>query len=415
MRWADRHGRSWRASNDHKAQKGYGPRMRWGKRLGSLAKIGLLSLALVAIGGCWSREELNDRTFIAALLVDRTEEGETEVSAVFILPNRLTSGMSGPSSTQKPYTLISRKGRDVAEAIQHMQDDLPRSVTWGQMRIIIIGDRYARSDMKPLFDHLIRAPEFRLRVYMFYYNGIAKNLLQMESIFERFPSEIWREAAHIKRLPPVTLRDLFYSQWNNFSDGYIPELSLHQVKQPTEKKPVHLTGIRGAALIKNAKVIGRFNQRETQGILLIRERIRDLVLTVNLPDGNGLFSARLFDVHPRTNSYRQGDRVIVNVEIEANADLMSIQPRIDLHDPANIRLLEQALNRELQDLAESAFERARRSKADVFQWSEYVEYKYPSLWKAWSDRLRDNLAMNLEARFVPRVQLRSTGISRSSN
>lgn len=388
--------------------------MRWGKQCGNLAKIGLLSLAFIATSGCWSREELNDRTFITALLVDRTEEGETEVSAVFILPNRLTSGMSGPSSTQKPFTLISRKGRDVAEAIQHMQEDLPRTVTWGQMRIIIIGDRYARSGMKPLFDHLLRAPEFRLRVYMFYYNGIAKNLLRMDSIFERFPSEIWREAAHIKRLPPVTLRDLFYSQMNNFGDGYIPELSLHKTEQPTESKPVHWSGIRGAALMKNAKVIGRFNEEETQGILLIRERIRDIILTVRLAESGGLFSARLFDVHPRTNSFRQGERVIINVEIEATADLMSIQPSIDLHDPANIRLLEQALNRQVQDLAESAFERARRSKADVFQWSEYVEYKYPSLWQAWSDRPRDNLAMNLEARFVSRVQLRSTGVSRSS-
>lgn len=385
-------------------------RLRLGNRW---LKIGLLSLSLIAIGGCWSKEELNDRTFITALLVDLTDEGETEVSALFTLANRISSGLSNPSPTQKPFTLITRKGRDVAEAIEHMQDDLPRSVTWGQMRIVIIGDKYARSGMDPLFDHLLRAPEFRLNAYMFYYNGIVKELAKTETLFERFPSEMWREAAHAKRLPPVRIRDLLYSKWNNFGDGYIPELSLRTLRPPTETKPVQLSGIRGAALMKDAKVIGRFDENETQGLLLIHERVRDLILTTRLP-GDGLFSARLFDITPHTTSYRQGDRVTILVDIEANADLMSIQSGPDLHDPANIRLIERALNQQVEQMADSAFERARRSKADVFQWSEHVKYKYPSLWRAWSDRPRTNMAMNMEARFVANVRLRSTGVSRSS-
>ncbi|MFD0672922.1 Ger(x)C family spore germination protein [Cohnella sp. GCM10027633] len=365
-----------------------------------------------SLTGCWSKEELNDRTFIATLLVDRTDEGETEISALFMLPNRISAGLA-PTPSEKPYTVVTSKGRDVAEAIQNIQDDLPRSVNWGQMRVIIVGDKFARAGMDALFDHLVRAPDFRLRVFVFYYNGLAKNLAKLETVFERTPAEIWREAAHIKRVPPVTIRDLLYSYWNNLGDGYLPELDMRTLKPPSEDKPIKWSGIGGAALMKDAKVVGRFEADEMKGILLLEDRVREMIVTTDLPDG-GLLSARLFDVKPYTTSYRQGGSVRIRVSIDATADLMSIQSGYDLKDPKNIAKLEQALDMRLRELAESAIERADSHRADVFQWSEFVKYKYPALWKEWTPRLRENLAMNLEAEIVPRVHLRSTGVNRSS-
>ncbi|MFC5530823.1 Ger(x)C family spore germination protein [Cohnella yongneupensis] len=377
-------------------------------------KISLLTLSLLFVAGCWSKEELNDRTFITTLLVDRTDAGETEVSALFILPNRLSAGLS-PSPNEKPYTLVTRTGRNVAEAIQKLQEELSRSVNWGQMRVIVIGDKYARAGMAPLFDYLLRAPDFRLRVFVFYFDGLVKDLAKLDTIFERSPAEIWREAAHTQRVPPVTIRDLLYSQWNNLGDGFIPELDLHTVKLPTETKTVHWSGIGGAALMKDAKIVSKFTKDETKGILLLTNRIRELIVTANLPDNKGEpFSARLFGIKPYTRAVRQGDRVLIRVDIEAEGDLMSIHDGFDLEKPANIVKLEKALSLKLRELAESAVEQARRNKSDAFQWSEYVKYESPALWREWSDDLRDQLTMNISADIRVHVHLRSTGVNRSS-
>lgn len=375
-------------------------------------RVGLSIAICLLSAGCWSKEELNDRVFITTLLVDRTDDGMTQISALFMLSNRISAGLA-PSPNEKPYTIVSNTGRDVAEALQRVQDDLPRSVNWGHMRVIVIGDKYARAGIDALLDYLVRAPDFRLRVFVFYYNGLAKNLAKLETAFERFPTEIWREIAHIKRVPPVTIRDLLYSHWNNLRDGYLPELNLRSVKPPTENKQIRRSGIGGAALIKDAKVVGRFDDDETKGIFLLQKRVPEMIVTTKLPDG-GLLSARLFNVKPHTIAVRIGGSVRIRVSIEGKADVMSIQSGYNLTNPRDIITLEQALDLRLRELAESAIKRAERYKADTFQWSEYVKYKYPVLWKEWSSDLRKNLTANLETEITAHIHLRSTGASLSS-
>ncbi|RIE02516.1 hypothetical protein [Cohnella faecalis] len=63
----------------------------------------LTPVFLLGITGCWSKEELNDRTFAMAMMVDLTDEGKTELSMLFYLPNRLSTGVSASNSLQKPF------------------------------------------------------------------------------------------------------------------------------------------------------------------------------------------------------------------------------------------------------------------------------------------------------------------------
>lgn len=370
-------------------------------------------LAMAGLTGCWSKQELNDRTFVASLLVDMDEQGRTEISTLFLLPNRISSGLNAPPGGERPFVSLTGKGRDITEAFQQIQKDLPRTVSWGQMRTIIVGDRYARAGMTPLFDFLIRATDFRFRVYMFYFNGEARNITMLTPVFERFPTEIWRESAHTRHLPPVNIRDLLYSQWNNLGDAYIPELRLKELNVLTEDKPVHWSGIGGAAIMKNNAVIGSFTADETMGVTFMKSRTPELMLTAKVREPEGLFSVRLVDIKQSTRAERRGNKVLIHVSIDGKADLVSIQSKLDLHDPASMRKLERALNMRIRDLAQSAADKAQNEQADVFQWSEYVKYKYPSLWRGWAGQTRENLFGSMKPVIHARILLRTPGISHS--
>lgn len=377
--------------------------------------LGLSAALPLLLSGCWSKQELNDRSFVSTLMIDRTEEGLTEVSAMFLLPNRVTTGLTSSTTSQKPYALVSGRGRDIAEAFQRFQRDLPRYVTWGHMQVIIVGDRYARAGLDPLLDFLVRMPDFRLRVYVYYFDGEARDLSRVSSLFERFPTEIWREFAHMKQAPPVQSRELLYAQWNNLGDGYLPGLNLRHKDIPTEREGVEWSGVAPAAMIKDNKVTDLFTEEETTGVLLLNSRVPETVFTVPIPGpGNGLASARLVDVKQRTGSSRRGDRVTVRTHIRAEADLITIQSALDLTEPVSIRKIERAIEERLRELATAAARKARAHQADAFQWSEYVKYGYPSLWKRWSGSLRENLAENVVPQIDVRVHLRNTGESRSS-
>nr|WP_281423101.1 Ger(x)C family spore germination protein [Paenibacillus oenotherae] len=373
-----------------------------------------LGLACMLLSGCWSKQELNDRSFISTLIIDLNEEGATEVSALFLLPNRISTGLQSNTAGQKPYVLVTGTGRNIPEAFHDFQRDLPRNVTWGQLSVIIIGDRYARAGLAPLFDFLVRSTEFRLRVNVFYYKGVARNLSKLAPIFERFPTEIWRETAHTRRTPPVRIRDMLYSYWNNLGDGYLPELNLKMNNLLTENKKVPWSGIGGAAILKNGKVIDRFTEEETEGVLLLTTDVNELLVTGQMPDDGGLVSARLIDVKHKVKAVRRGDEVDIRVAVTADADLMSIQSNLDLGRPSNLRIIEQALQEQLLKKAQAAIDRARKRRVDAFQWSEYVKYKYPSLWQQWSKHPRSNLTEKMKPEIDVRIRLRNTGVSRST-
>lgn len=373
----------------------------------------LITVIPTGLTGCWSKQELNDRTFVSTMLVDLNEDGQTEVSTLFMLPNRISNGLNSNSVNEKPFVSISGKGSDIAEALQHIQAELPRSVTWGQMQVIVIGDRFARAGLTPLFDHLIRATDFRLPIYVFYFNGIARNLAKLESVFERFPTEIWRETAHTKRVPPIRIRDLLYAQWNNLGDSYIPELTLRDLKLLTEAKSVKWSGVGGAAIMKNGAVTGRFTNEEAMGILMLKNRIPEMIITGKLPNKE-VFSARLIDVKHRTRAIRNGDRVTFQTTIQAKADLISIESNMNLNDQANIAIVERAVSDRIRQLVQLATEKAQDNEADVFQWSELVKYKYPMLWQQWAEDPRELMFTHIDSEFHIHVVLRSTGISRSA-
>jgi spore germination protein KC len=382
------------------------------KRL--VVTLGLIAMVTMGLTGCWSKQELNDRTFVSTMLVDLNENGQTEVSTLFMLPNRISNGVNSNSVNQKPFVSVSGKGSDVAEALQHIQAELPRSVTWGQMQVIVIGDRFARAGLTPLFDHLIRATDFRLPIYVFYFNGIARNLAKLETVFERFPTEIWRETAHTKRVPPIRIRDLLYAQWNNLGDAYIPELSLRDLKLLSEAKTVKWSGVGGAAIMKNGVVTGKFTNEEAMGILILKNPIAEMIITGQLPDQGGVFSARLIDVKHRTRAIRSGSRVAIRVSIQARADLISIESNLNLSSPESIQLVEKAVNDRVQQMVQSAADKAQDHEADVFQWSELVKYKYPGMWQEWAESPRKMMFTHIDPEFHVHVIMRSTGVSRSA-
>lgn len=376
--------------------------------------LGLITAVPTGLTGCWSKQELNDRTFVSTMLVDLNEDGQTEVSTLFMLPNRISNGLNSNNVNQKPFVSISGKGSDVAEALQHIQAELPRSVAWGQMQVIVIGDRFARAGLTPLLDHLVRATDFRLPIYVFYFNGIARNLAKLESVFERFPTEIWRESAHTKRVPPIRIRELLYAQWNNLGDSYIPELTLRDLKLLTEAKTVKWSGVGGAAIMKNGAVTGRFTNEEAMGILIMKNQIPEINITGKLPNEKGVFSARLIDVKHRTRAIRSGNRVTIQVSIQARADLISIESNMNLSATENVTIVERAVSDRIRQLVQSAAEKAQDHQADVFQWSELVKYKYPGMWQAWAENPREMMFTHTDPEFQIHVVLRSTGISRSA-
>ncbi|MDG0811683.1 hypothetical protein OMP40_21655 [Cohnella rhizosphaerae] len=104
------------------------------------------SLLVLPLSGCWSKVELNDRSFITSAYIDLGEGPDEIVLTIDSpLPNRM--GAIGNTDTApqrgRSYTSNTAAGATIPEALDKIQNDLTRQLTWGQTRAVVVSADFA--------------------------------------------------------------------------------------------------------------------------------------------------------------------------------------------------------------------------------------------------------------------------------
>ncbi|OXM85138.1 Ger(x)C family spore germination protein [Paenibacillus rigui] len=361
-------------------------------------------LAVLPLAGCWSKEEFNDRAFVTLMLVDRTPSGLTELSIGFFLPNRLAPGQGQPMSKEKPFALVNRTGRDLAEAYQHVQKEVPRKVTWGALRVIIVSGAYAEHGLQPLLDFILRISDIRLKAFLYQINGKAQKVGGITPIFERFPSEIIREFSHMELLPCTTIKDVLYAHYN-YGDSFIPQLSLTDKKMNSENQKVgSWLGTKGAVLIRNGKQTAEFTREQTRGIQWMTEKVKNMILTFASPTDGKPISIRIANLKQTLTIEQADDRIDVHIGIQSAGDLISTESSANLSDLTVLTQIQQAAADQIKTETMDVLKQTIAHHADLFHIGNQILWKYPELWKRIKDHWRDYYAEHTD--FHAEVELR---------
>lgn len=115
---------------------------------------------ILPLSGCWDRKEVNELALVMAKAIDLTPDNRVLVSVHVAIPSRVggaQTGMGGGSGG-KSFFMISATGRSVSEADANVQKKLPRQLYLPHLRIILIGDRMAKTGMMDILDHFGRNP-----------------------------------------------------------------------------------------------------------------------------------------------------------------------------------------------------------------------------------------------------------------
>lgn len=117
--------------------------------------------------GCWDREEVNSLAIVTSAGFDRTKDGAVELTLEIAAPRMKQSGkaQSGDKKEGGGQTIIrTAVGKTAAEAQGRLQMMLPRTIYWGQLQLVVVGEALAKNGLREQFDYLVRDNEIRLRV-----------------------------------------------------------------------------------------------------------------------------------------------------------------------------------------------------------------------------------------------------------
>ncbi|MEO3947866.1 Ger(x)C family spore germination protein [Gorillibacterium sp. CAU 1737] len=331
--------------------------------------------------GCWDRRELNAISLVLALGIDQ-EKDQCKVSAQVVIPSSVKSKQSNNGNTVVVYTSTAPT---LFEAIQKLSQTSPREIYISQLRMLILGEEYARNGITESVEMLTRHPSVRSDFFI----AIAK---------EHRAEELLRVPSRLESVPANSLYSNLLTTTDNWAvsakvtvdklaqqlatEGVEPVLPALELQQKDSRSPplIKLTGL---GVIKGDRLVGWLNEQESRGYNYIMNLVQSSTGHVTF-ENNGLISLRVLRTTTKKKVSLSKKTPVVHVRVKMIDTITEIlRVPLDLSKPEEIAKLEKKCNertifvmRKAQDAAQ------RRFQADIFGFGKLIHETNPKAWKS---------------------------------
>lgn len=416
----------------------------------------LLIIPLIFSGGCYDRVELNALAVADMMAIDLSEDGMLRVSIQFVVPAELANpGGTGPSGGQRdPFYTIEAIGATLPDAFAKIQARLPRRLFTSHIRVIVLGEEFARSGITPVFDSLTRMRELRITADVVATRGEGRALLLASPRLGRLPSAALTDLLYQRIVPHRNIREVALALATEGVDPFMPVVELtRRIETELEEgiRPEEFE-ISGVAVFRGDRLAGFTSLAEARGLAWLVNEAPFSTATISWPppgenDGAPVKPSDLSEAEraiqkefpPGTGPERPGGelrepnqisplvirgrverrarvedgRIRIEIDVEVTDDIITNQAGLDFTDPAVVPALEKALADDLEGRMRTMLRLAQEVfQADVFGFGVLVYRAHPQVWRS-VKRDWHTLFSQLEVDIAIKPRIRRTGLTNS--
>ncbi|MFP3122045.1 Ger(x)C family spore germination protein [Ectobacillus funiculus] len=382
-----------------------------------MRKLGILVICwiiLFALTGCWSRVEINDIAIVTATAIDKMRDGKIRITLQVAIPKKLGPvGTGGSDGGMETTMLISETGENVMDASRKLQEKFPRRIFFSHSRNLIIGERAAKEGVYPILSFFARGREARLRGFILFSKGEAARILKPAPNIERYTSEAIREEVKTG-IGLRTMQKDFIDMLT--TEGIAPVAAQVAIKSAEKgKKNSGLSpAIIGTAVFRQDKLVGWMDDGDTRGVLWLRNEVEKATIAVTVPKekGGGKIGVQLLTGKTRVKPVLEQGKVMMKVNVRAEAELFENGSGLDLGDPKVLQYVQNLLERDVKKRMRSALYKAQKElHADIFGFGNSLYRTYPKVWKEQFKKQWDEEFSKLEVSITPRISIVRIGLS----
>jgi spore germination protein KC len=357
-----------------------------------------------------------------AAAIDQAAEKDKIIFTIQVVnPSAMKKAPEGGGvGTARPFFIAASSGFILGDAERHLYAHVTRPIFWQHMRVLIISEDLARTNLASIVDYLDRVAAFRRKMLLLVTPGKARDALALEEPVEKLSGQAIYNLAregfkHSQAYYPSDINDFLKAL---SIKGIEPVLARLEINRPKEPEPTpaidkqddnkgelpETLEMSGSAVFKTEKMVGWLNSEETKGLLWVRGKAKNVMLVLKYPgskDKEELISI----ISQRVNSSIRPElingklQMTVDIKTEGRISGQSFTTR-DPSKPENIKLLDQQYAGSIKRQVRQALTRAQgKYNADVFGFGLAVSRKYPKLWKGlgpkWDDQFR-RLGVNIK-------------------
>ncbi|MFP3509788.1 Ger(x)C family spore germination protein [Peribacillus sp. SIMBA_075] len=332
------------------------------------------------LSGCWDRVEITDLAIVTAAAIDKKGNDQIELSVQVFIPSSIASGggQGGSSQGGSGATTMVRyeKGANISDALSRLQSKLPRKIFWGHCKVFVFGEKLAKEGVQEQLDFLLRHPQPREKANVYVSQGKAKPILESLPPLENYSGEVLRELSDLHIGMLVTLQDLDEMLTGKPQAAVIPFIKI----LPPGKGQTKLQGIPyivGSAVFKKDKMTGTMTEKETRGLLWLRDEIESYTVTLQPKGVKGEISLNPVTAKVKIIPQIINDKWKLLVKVNTEGAVIQNGTNLDLSSPKSLKMAERAFQKDIEKRIELAFLNTQHKKSDILGLGKDFYRKYP--------------------------------------
>lgn len=360
---------------------------------------------MALLTGCWDQREIEERTSVVAIGIDRSKELPElyKVSVQIPIPIKIAGASGGGGGSGEAVKVMSSTGKTIVGAFGNLQKRMNQKLFYGHTRIIAIGEAVAREGVDKVMDGFRRDPQIRRLLWPLVVDGEAADILSAQPVLEQIPTvyimSMIENGASIGRIPDMNLGQ-FYIDLSSTSRQ--PFLNYFEVRGDDVKWA-------GVAVFKEDQMIGQLTARETWNMMRVwsNKNGGNIVFPFEgNPEHLVTFSPEFIDVD-RKYEYEEG---VMNIEIKTfiEGDLIEKTFDTDFSQLENIAQLEEDAELYLEEATHAMITKVQQDfRSDILGIGSRIRAYHPDIWDQmdWSEQFP---AAKITVLFD--VKLRRTGM-----
>ncbi|NEW07030.1 Ger(x)C family spore germination protein [Paenibacillus sp. SYP-B3998] len=341
-----------------------------------------LAFCVTLLTGCWDRTETNDIAFVLTSSIDLEDNGQVRIAFMLPLPGSMggaSGGGGGTSGSNKSYYIDSEVGDTAREATSKLQMRLSRRLFLSHRRTIVIGEKFAKNGIGSMFDIVPRTPESRMTCFLVVTSGKGYDLLNAEPKFERFPAEVIRELTKSRQSMATSTKDIGIA----LSFGSDPVMAfLDTVESQVAKQPSQEIQFTGYGQFKGDRMIGIYKHAEADGLMWLRNQVREHSLTFPLVPGESgkNLSILVTGGHAAIKPILKGNKVSFDIQLDAKGSVREDLSEQDLNQSDRIHKVERKFAEQVKKSVQATIKQMQKQGTDSAQFGLIVWRKYPNVW-----------------------------------
>ncbi|MEC1520530.1 Ger(x)C family spore germination protein [Neobacillus niacini] len=382
-------------------------------------------VSIFLLSGCWSKKELTDLAIVAALGIDKNEQGRYVGTMQIINPGNVASGLQGGGGNQgPPVSIVSGTGDTIVELSRNTSRKLSRRLYYAHTNLVVISEELAKEEaINEILDSLERDAQFRSTAIIVIAQGKkASDIVKVLTAIDKIPAnkviktlriteKTWGEniAVNVQEAIKTLVspgKELVVSGFR--LSGDVSKGTKTENTQQTEPSALLYAG--SLAIFKNGKLVDWIDGEASRGSLFLLDKLKSSAIAINWKGKEEAVTYELIRQKTKIMAKMENGTPRVSIKVEAEGNLGEIRAAADVTDPDVLLNIEKAIEKEIKKEINQAVQQAKTYKADIFGFGEALHRTNPKVWKKMKSNWNDVYFPEVKTEIVVDAFVRRTGL-----